>query len=127
MSRSTRALCLAAYLILTPVLTGPVILREVQSRPLSQIVPQSVGAMLLAANLLSVLLLVVTGATDERQAILCLPLLMAIQLWPLLLLALRPTFVISPQVRAWVVVYSALWLGAVLLAWLYFALFWSGG
>jgi hypothetical protein len=127
MSRSTRALCLAAYLILIPVLTGPVILREVQSRPLSQIVPQGVGAMLLAANLLSVLLLVVTGATDERQATLYLPLLMAIQLWPLLLLALRPTFVRSPQLRAWVVVYSALWLGAVLLAWLYFALFWPGG
>jgi hypothetical protein len=127
MSRSTRALCLAAYLILIPVLTGPVILREVQSRPLSQIVPQGVGAMLLAANLLSVLLLVVTGATDEQQAILYLPLLMAIQLWPLLLLALRPTFVRSPQLRAWVVVYSALWLGAVLLAWLYFALFWPVG
>jgi hypothetical protein len=127
MSRSTRALCLVAYLILIPVLTGPVILREVQSRPLSQIVPQGVGAMLLAANLLSVLLLVVTGATDEQQAILYLPLLMAIQLWPLLLLALRPTFVRSPQLRAWVVVYSALWLGAVLLAWLYFALFWPVG
>jgi hypothetical protein len=127
MNRSARALCLAVYLILIPIFTGPVILREVQSRPLSQIVPQGVGAMLLAANLLSVLLLVVTGATDERQAILYLPLLMAVQLWPLLLLALRPTFVRSPQLRAWVVVYSALWLGAVLLAWLYFALFWPGG
>jgi hypothetical protein len=129
MSRSTRAFLLVVYLMLILVFTGPLILREVQGRPLPQLMPPGVATMLLAVNLLPVLLLVVTGisAANEWLAVFCLPPLMAIQLWPLLMVALHPAFVASPGGRAWVAVYSALWVGFVLLVWLYFAFFWPGG
>ncbi|RIK42121.1 MAG: hypothetical protein DCC55_09885 [Chloroflexi bacterium] len=120
----TRLLALAAYLLGILLFTGPIVVREVWGVPVNDWLPSSAMWLLLVVNLVPVdgALLVNPNAWATPGAVWPLPVLMGVQLWPLLIMAARPSLLSSTAARRVTIGYSMLLLLFWLIVGFYFSL-----
>lgn len=119
-----RFLYLGSYLVLLLLLTGPVIVQQATGTSFVRTLPFAVGYFLMAANALplAILFAVDSQPWSSPSHIYWLLPLMALQLWPLLYLALHPAL---PATTRWRRVFLAYSIGLpllVLVLWLVIAM-----